>query len=190
MEDEESTAASLTRRGLFQRLGWVIALTQLPSPVEASSQGTDRQTPAASDNQHAVSPVMRRLSTYMSEASDARCPTGARAGEWHVLDTFAAMVSGSELPPGRAAHRLRARLRRRGSGDGRGATRRAAARSRRRWRTACWRTPTKPTIRGRRGWHPGLRVVPAALAVGEQFGISGAHFLRAVALGYDVGARI
>ena len=40
------------------------------------------------------------------------------------------------------------------------------------------------------GWHPGCNVVPAALAAGEQFGISGAHFLRAVALGYDVGARI
>jgi 2-methylcitrate dehydratase PrpD len=33
-------------------------------------------------------------------------------------------------------------------------------------------------------------VVPAALACGEQFGASGAHFLRAVALGYDIGARI
>jgi 2-methylcitrate dehydratase PrpD len=28
------------------------------------------------------------------------------------------------------------------------------------------------------------------LATGEQFGVSGAHFLRAVALGYDIGARI
>jgi len=31
--------------------------------------------------------------------------------------------------------------------------------------------------------------VPAALATGEQFGISGGHFLRAVALGYDVALR-
>ena len=36
------------------------------------------------------------------------------------------------------------------------------------------------------GAHPGCAVVPAALATGEQFGISGAHFLRAVALGYDI----
>jgi 2-methylcitrate dehydratase PrpD len=33
-------------------------------------------------------------------------------------------------------------------------------------------------------------VVPAALAVGEQVGIGGMHFLRAVALGYDVGPRV
>jgi 2-methylcitrate dehydratase PrpD len=32
-------------------------------------------------------------------------------------------------------------------------------------------------------------VVPAALAAGEKFGISGTHFLRAVALGYDLAMR-
>jgi 2-methylcitrate dehydratase PrpD len=38
--------------------------------------------------------------------------------------------------------------------------------------------------------HPGCAVVPAALAAGEQFGIGGTHFIRAVALGYDIGPRI
>jgi 2-methylcitrate dehydratase PrpD len=38
--------------------------------------------------------------------------------------------------------------------------------------------------------HPGVSVVPAAFAAGEQFTISGAHFLRAVTLGYDVGTRV
>ena len=33
-------------------------------------------------------------------------------------------------------------------------------------------------------------VVPAALAAGEQFGIDGTRFLRAVALGYDIGTRV
>lgn len=32
--------------------------------------------------------------------------------------------------------------------------------------------------------------MPAAFAAGEQFGITGAHFLRAVTLGYDVGPRV
>jgi 2-methylcitrate dehydratase PrpD len=31
--------------------------------------------------------------------------------------------------------------------------------------------------------------VPASLALGEQFGINGMHFVRAVALGYDIGMR-
>jgi 2-methylcitrate dehydratase PrpD len=38
--------------------------------------------------------------------------------------------------------------------------------------------------------HPGVAVVPAALAAGEKFGIDGAQFLRAITLGYDVGTRV
>jgi 2-methylcitrate dehydratase PrpD len=37
---------------------------------------------------------------------------------------------------------------------------------------------------------PGSSVVPAALAVGEKFGINGMHFLGAVVLGYDIGPRV
>ena len=37
--------------------------------------------------------------------------------------------------------------------------------------------------------HPGAAVVPAALAAGERFGVDGTRFLRAVALGYDIGPR-
>jgi 2-methylcitrate dehydratase PrpD len=39
------------------------------------------------------------------------------------------------------------------------------------------------------GAHPGSAVVPATLAIGEKVGISGQHFTRAVALGYDIGMR-
>ena len=38
--------------------------------------------------------------------------------------------------------------------------------------------------------HPGCSVIPAALAAGEQFGIDGTRFVRAVALGYDIGPRV
>jgi 2-methylcitrate dehydratase PrpD len=38
--------------------------------------------------------------------------------------------------------------------------------------------------------HPGASIVPTALAMGEQLGISGRHYLRAVTLGYDVGTRL
>jgi 2-methylcitrate dehydratase PrpD len=38
--------------------------------------------------------------------------------------------------------------------------------------------------------HPGCSIVPAAFAAGEQFGTSGARFLRAVTLGYDIGPRM
>src|SRR6202035_263666 len=38
--------------------------------------------------------------------------------------------------------------------------------------------------------HPGCAVVPAALATGEELGIDGTRFLRAVTLGYDIGTRV
>jgi 2-methylcitrate dehydratase PrpD len=38
--------------------------------------------------------------------------------------------------------------------------------------------------------HPGMQVIPAALAVAQERGLSGREFLTAVALGYEVVARI
>jgi 2-methylcitrate dehydratase PrpD len=43
-------------------------------------------------------------------------------------------------------------------------------------------------LRGR--FHPGCGIVPAALATAEHAGRSGNELLRAVALGYDIGARV
>src|SRR6185503_879051 len=51
-----------------------------------------------------VSPVMATLSRYMAAARERPLPADVlEAVKQHVLDTFAAMVSGSELPPGKAA---------------------------------------------------------------------------------------
>lgn len=38
--------------------------------------------------------------------------------------------------------------------------------------------------------HPGIQVVPAALALAQQGGVSGAELLLAVALGYEISARV
>src|SRR5260370_22170694 len=51
-----------------------------------------------------VSPIMQQLSTYMSAASTRALPDEViEKAKQHILDTFAAMISGSSLPPGRAA---------------------------------------------------------------------------------------
>src|SRR5262245_30134957 len=53
------------------------------------------------------SEVMRRLSMYLAEAPSR--PLSADVvthATHHILDTFAAMISGAELPPGQAAFRL------------------------------------------------------------------------------------
>ena len=51
-----------------------------------------------------VSPVMLKLSQYISEARDRPIPKEvAQRAKLHLIDTFAAMISGSELPPGKFA---------------------------------------------------------------------------------------
>src|SRR5579872_2106626 len=50
--------------------------------------------------------VMSELSAYMSAAATRALPEEvAEQAKYHVLDTIAAMISGSELPPGQAAQR-------------------------------------------------------------------------------------
>jgi len=180
------SSLSLSRRSALQRAGWAVAAAVF-SPVAANAR--QDITPAAPGP--AVSPVMAKLSTYMSEARDRDLPEEVvEKAKQHILDTFAAMVSGSELPPGREAIRFA-----RAYGGDKVATVVASD-------VRCG--PIEAVIANaelahadetddydpRGGGHPGCSIVPAALALGEQFGISGTHFLRAVMLGYDVGLRV
>ena len=123
-----------------------------------------------------VSPVMATLSDYMAAREDRALPRpDRRARPSTTCSTpFAAMISGSELPPGRAALALA----RAEAGD---PVATVAASSiltgpwKRRSSMACWPIPTRPTIRTARSQsHPGASVVPAALAVGESRAASAA----------------
>ena len=187
----EDPTTLLTRRTLLHNAGLVIAGVAFPADAAAVSPGPTVASQNDSVNgEHPISDVMRRLSTYMSEARDRALPDRAvDQTKWHVLDTVAAMVSGSELPAGRAAVKFA-----RAYGGKEVATvvgdtvvvgplEAALANG-----TMAHADETDDSWPG--GWHPGCGIVPAALAAGEQFGISGAHFLRAVALGYDIGARV
>src|ERR1700737_4081384 len=92
----------LTRRSLFEFAGLAIATSALPPGLLLTAQSANQDaTPQG------VSPVMDKLSAYMSQASARALPieTLENAKE-HILDTFAAMVSGSDLLPGIAALRF------------------------------------------------------------------------------------
>jgi 2-methylcitrate dehydratase PrpD len=134
---------------------------------------------------------MAALSRYMAEAAARSLPDDvAEHAKHHLLDTLASMVSGSELRPGEAA------LRYIGAHAGKGAATIAG--------TMLTAAPSEAALangvmahadetddsHNASRSHPGCAVVPAGLAAGEAFGIGGAHFLRAVTLGYDVGPRI
>ena len=167
---------NLTRRRLLQGVGGTLTATIFPMRFAIGGE------PA--------SPVITKLSTYMSEARNRPLPPEVlEKAKHHILDTFAAIISGAELAPGRAAIQFA-----RAYGGEKVATVVAS-------NTVCG--PIEAALANGvmahadetddswpSGWHPGCNVIPSALALGEQFGITGAHFVRAVALGYDVGARM
>jgi 2-methylcitrate dehydratase PrpD len=138
-----------------------------------------------------VSAVMTTLSTFMSGAAARALPAPAvEKTKFMILDTLAAMISGSQLPPGRFAINF-------AKAYGGNPVSTVAASSLRVGPIEAALAngllahsdetdDTHPPSQS----HPGCAAIPAALAVGEKFGISGTHFLRSVALGYDVGTRV
>lgn len=138
-----------------------------------------------------LSAEMLALSNYMSAASSRALPAEVvEQAKYHILDTFAAMISGSELPPGQAAFRyLRAHAGQGvativGSKQMAGPVDAALANG------VMAHADETDDSHGRSRSHPGCAVVPAALAAGEKLGIDGTRFLRSVTLGYDIGTRV
>jgi 2-methylcitrate dehydratase PrpD len=166
----------LSRRSVLQA-GGAIAAATLPFGRRAGAQ------PAG--------PVMATLSTYMSAARERALPDEAiEKTKQHVLDTFAAMISGSELVPGRAAIRFA-----RAYGGAQIATIvgsdvvcgpiEAALANGVLAQADETDDSHAPSLS-----HPGCAIVPAAFAAAEELGLDGSHFLRTVALGYDIGSRV
>ena len=138
-----------------------------------------------------ISPVMKRLSSYMTEAGTGPLPQEAlEKTKQHILDTFAAMVSGADLAPGRfainfaRAHSAEKTATVAASDVVCGAIEAAFSNA------MLAHSDETDDSHAPSESHPGASIVPAALAAGEQFNIDGPRFLRAVALGYDVGTRV
>jgi len=136
--------------------------------------------------------VTDTLSAYMAAARDRALPAEVvEKAKHHIVDTLAAMISGSTLPPGK----LGIEFARAHQGD-KVATIPAT-------NIVCG--PMEAAIangllahsdetddsHAPSQSHPGCAVVPAALAMAEQMGnVDGNRFLRAVVLGYDIGPRV
>ncbi|MCC7484612.1 MAG: MmgE/PrpD family protein [Burkholderiales bacterium] len=138
-----------------------------------------------------ISPVMKTVSEYIATA--LRRPLPARVAECakhHLLDTIAAMVSGSRLPPGlRALAYVKAQ----------GGAKEACVPGSRIVTTVVNAALAggmlahadetddshAPSLT-----HPGCGIVPAALAMAERERANGGALLRAVSLGYDIGTRL
>ena len=136
-------------------------------------------------------PEMTALSAYMSAAGTRALPAeAAEHTKHHLLDTLASMISGSELPPGDVAqHYIRTHAGK-GAATIAGSALTAAAVDAALVNGVMAHADETDDSHNASRWHPGCAVVPAALAAGEEFGMDGARFLRAVALGYDIGTRV
>ncbi len=138
-----------------------------------------------------ISPIMQRLSSYIASALRRPLPpTVVEKTKHHMLDTIAAMVSGSRLQPGKKAIGYVRTL---------AGNREASVIGSRILTTAVNAALANgmlahadetddshaPSLT-----HPGCGIVPAALAMAQCQHRSGTALLGAVALGYDVGCRL
>src|ERR1700676_3311848 len=188
-KSSESKIAGLLpipRRKLFEWAGLVLTTAAVPASALGALASSQQSTTSKSSGG-----VMNTLSTYMSEAADRPLPDEVvEKTKQHILDTLGAMVSGSKLLPGQRALQFAQ------SYGGKKISTVVAS------DLLCGPIEAALTngmlahadetddSHAPSQSHPGCAVVPAALASSERFAVSGAHFLRAVALGYDVGPRI
>jgi 2-methylcitrate dehydratase PrpD len=146
---------------------------------------------AASARGGPVSPETAALATHMAAALGRPLPDAVAAKtRVHVLDSLAAMISGARLRPGEIACAYVA------TEGGRKEVQVPGTRIMTSARLAAlaggMMAHADETDDSHPGafFHPGCAIVPAALAMAERLGAGGEAVLRAVALGYDVGARI
>ena len=138
-----------------------------------------------------VSPVMQRLSAYVAGASRRPLPDAvAEKTKHHLLDTIAAMISGSRLRPGKKAVLFARSL---------GGAKEACVLGSRVVTSAANAALANGMLahadetddsHSPSQTHPGCGIVAASLAMAERRRAGGTALLRAVALGYDVGCRI
>ena len=138
-----------------------------------------------------VSEHTQRLAEYIAAGTDAALPGSVvEKACAHILDTVAAMVSGSRLPPGERGAGFAGMQR----GSGRStvigtklntsAFDAALANG-----MSAHADETDDSHPGSLS-HPGCAIVPAAIAVAEEQSRSGLDLVRAVVVGYDVGTRV
>src|SRR5438477_1663577 len=137
------------------------------------------------------SSVTDELSTYIAAALRKLPPEDVAAKtKHHVLDTIAAMVSGSRLLAGRKAS---AYIKARGGVEEAGVVgSRVVTSAENAGMANAMLAHADETDDSHQPsqTHPGCGIVAAALAVGEREGRDGNAFLRAVALGYDISCRL
>ena len=138
-----------------------------------------------------ISANTRRLSEYIAQAlAQPLPPEVVEKARQHILDTIAAMISGTRLRPGQLAIAYVAGLggARQSSVVGTGLLTSSAQAALANGMLAHADETDDSHAPSRT--HPGCAVIPAALATAERTQADGERLIRAVVLGYDVAARV
>src|SRR3954464_8004262 len=139
----------------------------------------------------AISTPTRLLSDYIAGALARPLPDAvAEKVRHHVLDTLAAMVSGSRLRPGVMAIGYVASLGGQRESSVVGTALQTCAVNAALANGMLAHADETDDSHAPSRTHPGCAVIPAALAIAERMHASGEKFLRDVVLGYDVCARL
>ena len=164
-------------------------MTIFPGPATVLAKPADPANNGRMTAQTLTSP-MDRLSQYMAEAPSRPLPPQIiEKCRMHLLDTIGAIVSGTELLPGRKAIEF-ARSRPSANEAGiMGTELRTDAVTAALTNGMLGHADETDDSHSDSRSHPGCSVVPAALAMAEKVGATGEELLRAIALGYDIGTR-
>jgi len=190
MSDELNT----TRRWLLNIGGAAMLANALP-PCTARAQAQQNRAVETPDKGAAaepvISPVTRELADYVVQTLERPLPSAVMATtKLHILDTLAAMVSGSRLKPGLFAVKFVDSLGGKPQATVVGTSIVTSAVNAAFANGMMAHADETDDTHPFGPFHAGCGVVAAALATGELVGSSGSDVVRAVALGYDVGARL
>ena len=171
-----SQLPSLSRRRLLSSAAALATLGVLPRHACAAQKNSD---------------ITGQLARYMVSARGRSLPdVVVRACKHRILDTFAAMISGARMKPGIAATDYVRRLGGTAQATVVASNLRTTAAQAALANAMCAHADETDDFEPVTKAHPGCSAVPAALAMAEKNAASGEAFLRAVALGYDLGCRL
>jgi 2-methylcitrate dehydratase PrpD len=174
----------LSRRKFLHGTGTILVAAVAPSWVSAKKA-------IPPQNRSSTTYVIDELCKYMADAKSRTLPPDVtEKTKQHLLDTFAAMVSGTELPPSKVALNFARFNEGEKTATVVGSDLLCGPANAAFVNGMLAHADETDDSHSRSHSHPGCAVVPAALATGELFGIDGKHFLRAITLGYDIGTRV
>lgn len=164
-----------SRRGVLRQVGGLVAATAFAPGFSHSLSAQQGEAPAPKSD-GSLSKEMEAFSVSMGGAACRELPPPVlQKAKFHVLDTFAAMISGLELDPGRAAIRFATAY------GGQGVATIVASKLKAGPIEAALangvlaHADETDDSHAPATWHPGCAVVPAAFAVGGQFSICGSR---------------